>query len=100
MDVSFMPKPHPIRAFRFTDVKLKPPVWFMDAFKVGKVQVISNHKQQHITVYRNDICEKAKIGDWICIDRNDNIFVLTDHKISEDYLMYQEDEKLLAHQSR
>lgn len=72
-------RPHAIEAFYFQDMKVKPPSWFLDAFKVGDVAVVNNERDKYIVIYNKQRGEmrKAFEGDWICKNSEGTIFPLT-----------------------
>lgn len=73
----FQSVPHEIEAFQFTAGNVKPPKWFNDAYKEGRIQIIINPKQKHIAIYTKDGMRKAFIGDWVCRNLSGTIFPLT-----------------------
>jgi len=74
----YFSKPHKIRAFKIVDMRIKPPSWFMDAYKIGKVSVINNVNNKYIIIYNDDGVRKAFVGDWVCLNDQGNIFPLSD----------------------
>ena len=85
MDI-YNSKPHSIRAFRVTDMRINPPKWFMDAYHAGGVAVTNNSKDQYVVIYNKDGVRKAFVGDWVCMNSHGTIFPLSNDEFNNGFV--------------
>jgi monomeric isocitrate dehydrogenase len=74
-------KPHEIEAFKFNGTCTIYPDWFKDAYTKGKAFITNNNKVQQIEVISRRGNQKAFKDDWVCLNKSNVLFVLSDEEI-------------------
>lgn len=80
-------KPHEIEGFR-VQRGVKPPAWFLDAYKEGRISIhIDDFKgEYHVNIYTCPAShEKARLGDWVCLNSSGKIFKITHEERLDAY---------------
>lgn len=85
LDKEYTARPHTIRAFYWSGENLKPPTWFREAYHEGKIQVTINSKEKYIAIYDNQGVKKAFPESWICMDKEGNIFTMSNQRFKESF---------------
>jgi len=84
--MKFKSKPHTIEAFQFTGRDIKPPKWFVEAYEKGQAIVTLDYKDiSYIVVVTKSGTHKAFIGDWVCINASNTMFVLSDEELKRGF---------------
>lgn len=79
-------KPKEIDAFYWNgDLSFKPPQWFVEAYRDGKVMVTKNHKDCYIAIFDAQGMKKAFPESYICKTPSGVIFPLDRDQFEDSY---------------
>lgn len=84
---NYKSKPHTVKAFQFNVPFVEHEVdWYWEQVKKGKASTTYNRDGSYISVYsKKGQIERAYIGDWVCLSKQDKLYVIDDKTFKECY---------------
>lgn len=83
--MKFKSKPHEIEAFQFKGNESEYPNWFLELYRVGGVFITITNKNQYIEIITKRGSLKAFMGEWICKNSSNNLFVLSEEELKNGF---------------